>query len=255
MKVFELVNQQSFTPKRLKTPASVKYRETLKNTDHNRELLGQGSYANVYARDNDPGAVDKVAKPISPVERDGPGKGLSDGLENDAYYKYLKLITTNDRMSSNPYFPKIFDLKTFKGNDGRYTYEVNMEKLHRLTTLSLEEVKMIGDNLFTNYRAVVKDSIEALAPGGIETEDKEMIKQITKRGHLEALSNCIQGAIENQSEPATYIKDQKLKQAVMLIRGLVKKTHPHMINDAHVGNIMVRRGPFTPQLVLTDPVS
>lgn len=254
MKVFEIVTPKNFTPQKLMTPAAAKYREMLKDTRNGRSLSGEGSYANVYSNDADPGGVDKVAKPISPKDHGGQ---LIDGLEDDAYYKYLKLITTNERFSNNPYFPRVYNLKTYKGNDGRYTYEVNLEKLQKLVTLSTKEAKMLGHNLFTDYDDQVNITKEELIPGGMKTDDKRLVDQILHRIHLEAISELIQKAIQNNGEPTAHvnIKDAKFKQALTLIRGLIKKNHPHMTNDAHVGNIMVRRGPFTPQLVLTDPVS
>lgn len=57
----------------------------------------------------------------------------------------------------------------------------------------------------------------------------------------------------SQSRLATIVKDRYYKQALMLIKGMIAK-NDRMREDMHDENIMIRRGPGGPQVVITDPV-
>lgn len=264
MKLFELITRKNFKPQTMKTPAADIHRQLIRqNREHGKELVGQGSFADTYSHEKDPGSVEKLAKPISPTRMLGSAQvaqsySTKSALENDPYFQYLKLLSTNDRMSNNPYFPKVYDLKAFKGSDGRYTYTVNMERLQRFVKLSTDEIKMLGNNLFTTFQAEVQDTMKAFGVENVTDQEgyEEANEQIMHQMYATAFAGLLDRAIDRNSDPATYIKDKNLKQAVMLIRHLVKsKTKEEITNDLHVGNIMVRRGPFMPQVVITDPVS
>jgi hypothetical protein len=238
------------------TPDQLKYKQTkqtiapklkrLSQTDNSRQRIGGGVYASAYASEKDPGSVDKIADP-SEIR----------SLSTDAYYQYLDAIARNDRIANNPFFPKVFNLETFRGKDGKYTYKVNMEKLAPLKTLSLEEITRIGSELFTDFAAVYKHArteygIKDTRPTGDAHTDND--KQQTKLFlAVRAFADCFQQAAYSDSPP-TNIKNAYLKQALMFIRNILKR-NSSFAPDLHQGNMMVRRGPFAPQIVITDPIS
>ena len=173
------------------------------------------------------------------------------------------MISKNERISKNPFFPKVHDLKTFRGSDGKYTYTAEIEKLHKLETLSIDEIIMIGRNLFTNFDAAFHGDKEKQVwnshpgkPTGDDhyATDKKEYSSGLHRIALDTLAKLFDQAIDHASGVATNINNSNLKQALMLIRKLVK-ANGDMTSDIHRGNIMVRRGPFTPQIVITDPVA
>ena len=159
-------------------------------------------------------------------------------------------------MSANPCFPKVYSVKVYQDAEGKTTYTANIEKLLKLKTLELPELKMIGNKYFTDYDYQVKQMMKAhdlpnaTQKGAYEDAYKQIVYQI----HLETLTNLIDHAIGYNSNPATNVKDTHLKQAIVLIRRMVK-TSPEMTQDMHIDNAMIRRGPFAPQLVITDPVA
>jgi hypothetical protein len=237
------------------TPDQLKYKQTkqkiapkwnrLSKTDDTRSRLGGGAYADAYASEKDPGSVDKVAKPSE-----------INSLSSDAYYQFLDMLSRNDRIANNPFFPKIHKLETFRGKDGKYTYRVNMEKLSPLKTLSTEEAVRIGTELFAEYgpahKAMRKNyGIKPTRP----SEDPEQDDQGHNK-HFAAiyiLAECFQQALYSDGPP-TNILNSHLKQAITLLRNILKKRQS-FAPDLHAGNLMVRRGPFAPQIVITDPIS
>lgn len=245
MKLFELI-----------TPTDLKYRSITnrsaydkakamrKAIDRNKsEFVGNGAYASVFQSEKDPGSVQKLARPIP-------------SLTNDGYYQYLDMIAKNDRMSNNPYFPKVYGLKTFKDRAGNYTYRVNMEKLHNFNTLSTEELEMLGRKMFTNFdQRYSEDRKNWLPYEGDQNRDEEIRSSAAHKGARDALIDLIERAIHRRSKVSTNIKDPYLKQALSMLRHLVKTGNKEYMSDIHQGNIMVRRGPFTPQIVITDPLA
>lgn len=66
------------------------------------------------------------------------------------------------------------------------------------------------------------------------------------------LSRLLKGVLTNQV-PVDAIQDSKLKQALMLMKKVVKDGGGR--GDLHMSNMMARRGPYGAQLVLTDPLA
>lgn len=246
------------------TPDQLKYKDTNKNIlskwdelghkSDERQKIGQGFYADAYSSEKDPGCIDKVARP-SEVR----------SLSNDAYYQFLDMIAHNDRIASNPFFPKIYKLETYRGNTDvgqRYTYQVNMEKLAPLTSLSTEEILRIGRELFSDYDIVFKKErnryeVRGTKPSGNISKDNEQKIKFDYAYHriaILALAQCFDNAIQTDVSRSNNITNSYLNKAILLIRKILK-SNPSFLPDLHGGNLMVRRGPFAPQIVITDPVS
>lgn len=233
------------------TPDQLKYKQTKQSIEPTwnrltkpvpgRERIGSGYEADAYSNENDPGNIDKIAKP-----------GKIKSLSNDAYYQYLDALAHNERIANNPFFPRIFNLKTFRSKDGKYTYKVNMEKLNPLDTLSLEELVRIGNELFSDFNAVYQERKEGHESVNKMRTKSEYATNVLTRLAQTALAQCFHSVL-TASGPSTNIKNAHLKQAMMLIRSVLYK-NKRFVADLHKGNIMVRRGPFAPQLVITDPI-
>lgn len=252
------INELFLTPdqlkyKQTKSPINRKW-QTLVKSSPERPQLGGGKFASVYAPEKLPGSVEKVAKPE-----------WLESLADDGYYQYLDMISKNERIANNPFFPKIHNLQTFRGSDGKYTYKVELEKLHPLSSLSTEEIITIGRKLFTNFDQLFKNRKKMFDVGTNPSSDtSEYHDDTNKRQHqyesklryaaMNTLSMLFDKAIDWSSEVSTNIKDPNLKKALMMIRSIVKST-PNSTPDIHEDNIMVRRGPFAPQIVITDPIA
>lgn len=204
----------------------------------NAQQLGiNGLYGSAYHNPDDPGTVTKVVRAV-------------DDYEKDAYFKYVSALAKNDRISNNPFFPRIYKIQVTKDNEGRNMYSVEMETLLDFGTLSSEECNMIGERLFFNYAGFERDAL-ARAKEIASTERRKAIstESNAKFALLKAMGKCL----ERPEQVATYIKDPKLKAALMILQSLLKKNR-NMASDIHEGNIMVRRGPGGPHLVITDPI-
>lgn len=213
---------------------------------------GTGAYASVYSSEKDPGTVEKIAS-----------ANRARQLSDDGYYLYLDMLSHNERMQNNPYFPKIYSLKSWKDpKTYKAIYSVKMEKLVPLSKLSLEQIEAIGERIFSNFDQIKKEIYEKAkkhgyknpkSPGrALGSSDREYFEDYKiKDLALWYIAHYINSAIN--SGVTTYIIDPQLRQAVALIRGILVKREQRM-DDLHQENIMARLGPGGAQLVITDPV-
>jgi hypothetical protein len=194
-----------------------------------------GRYATTFIHPDKPFDATKIVHTV----RD-------NDVKRDPYFKYVSALAKNDRISNNPYFPRIYSVivsrKVAKAINDEVQYAVDMEALLDFDTLSKEELQMLGEKLFFNFPAYVKD-VYAKLHGKYAVNSRPL--------YVAAILYSIAKAMRH-SEVATYIKDPKLRQAMVILRSLVK--HEYVTIDIHAGNVMVRRGPGGPQLVITDPV-
>jgi hypothetical protein len=239
------------------TPDQLKYKQLDKQniaskqrelgwTDQSRQRIGGGAYADVYAAQKDPGAVDKIAK-SSEIKY----------LADDPYYEFLHMLSQNDRIANNPFFPKVFKLDTFRDASGKYTYNVNMEKLRPLSSLRTDEIMTIGRDLFTEFDSEIRGQkkklgIKGSKPTG-DPEEEQSRERTQKIVALVAFADCF-NEILMSTRPITTIKNPKLVQAMMFLQKILK-SNPDFSADLHHANLMIRRGPYGVQVVITDPIS
>lgn len=224
MRLYEITTP--LTPDKFE-PGQVPSRKSINFGMDNQEEIGSGIFGTAFSTPEEPGTVRKVVGPLHNL---------------DAYFKYLQLISKNERFTNNPYFPKIFDLqvKQFqyeKDERPYYMYAVDMERLHPLDTLSDKEIELIVDRIFYAEKAFRWSSNEL-------ADVVEKVLRQTSRAKIPAAK---------RSKFSTAIKDTKFKHAVLLLQSLFRKEQFSF--DIHTGNLMVRRGPGGPQLVITDPVA
>lgn len=199
-----------------------------------------GGHANTYINNNDPGTATRVTRTVQDIKK-------------DSYFKYLSAIAKSDRIQRNPYFPKIYSVRVVPDKHGNQMYSVEMERLLEFNTLSAEECVMLGERLFFNFTGFAKEYV-ARRRELISTQQRNTVSMKSKGTAGFVLLKAIEKCINFGEKVATYVKDPKLKEALIILRDLIKKDED-VVPDIHDGNIMIRRGPGGPQLVLTDPVA
>ena len=262
MKLFEVtpITRDQLIPKK----GSTKVGDLVKG----KEAFDAGAFATVYSDTGEPGTVRKVVQTGSKHPKEDP------------YFRFIQMITRNQRFSGNPYLPKIYDVQVRRTDKGaglnEYVYYVDMERLHPLDTLSEEEANMIGEQIIDNWNAWANQRFD---PGRDKRDPGNPLTRKQRRGgkmyhgpekYKTALFSFFKNLhmrkpyppvnpVSGEKVPSTFrnidkITDSNLKQALLFIREIMR-TDSSIFNDMHAGNIMVRRGRGIPQLVITDPVA
>lgn len=247
MRLYEIttaITPDKFTPGKVSSPKDAGF-----GLGDEQEELGSGVFGSAFSTPSEPGTVRKIVGPIDERE-----------FKNDAYFKYVQLLAKNDRFTGNPYFPRIYDVQVKKfpldPNEPTtfydYAYAVDLERLHDWGSISIPEAKMLADKMFYDFDKIASHHIQS------NTKEDHNGRKIKFYDH--ALMDFLHDLFNSFSfdKKLTIFKDKHFKQAVMLMRSLHSKTRDSgqpMFWDIHSGNIMIRRGPGGPQLVITDPVA
>lgn len=214
MKIHELLNEDQFEPQVKELPQSVPF---------NLKKMGQktiqtqhkgGAYGMATPDPNDPFMYRKKLRQPSI-------------LNNDAYYQYIKACMPY--MDSNPFFPKVYNVKIKKDPKGLTKPMYDMEKLIPMEDAYAEIGYDELDEIFRNKYLIHPES-----------EHRSMIRIINSA---------------TSQNDTSDIKDEHLIQAINLIRK-VYESNPKIFDlDMHSGNFMVRNTSTGPQLVITDPIA
>lgn len=191
----------------------------------NPDQLGSGLYANVYRRKSDPNTVTKVARAVTHKSSD------------DGYVGFIQHIID----MHNPYFPQVSELKEIVDRDGEFAgYVVRMEKLQTMHQLSDEEIDAL-------MHKILGEEVNFRTPGAVVggfTVSKSVARDTPR-----LIGAIIEDQYQNPN--SSVIKDPALLEALDMLRKLAKKGQ--YSQDLHEGNMMIRRTPYGPQLVITDP--
>lgn len=194
---------------------------------NDKKALGSGLYASVHQTQNDPNTVTKV------------GRAVTVNPSDDGYIGFVKQIIGK----KNPYFPQISELREVKDRSGTYTgFVTRMEKLTSLKDLRREELAALIHKM-TGQEPNLADPHVGI---GTLKITREMAK------HPEILIGDLVAAAYRNPDSGT-IADPALLQAIDILRQLAKAGMYE--EDIHSGNLMIRRTPYGPQLVITDPFS
>jgi len=194
-----------------------------------------GLYATTYATPDEPGTAHRIIRSAT-------------NLKSDGYFKYVSALAKNDRITKNPYFPKIYSVNVKEDEKGLARYAVEMEALLDFDSLSAEEMQMLGERMFFNFHSMLKHYRARMNELGIKDA------KLTDHKTLQfTLLKGMENLFSYSSKAMTYIKDPNLKGAMLILSSLVKKQNTNP--DIHDGNLMIRRGPGGPQIVITDPVT
>jgi len=177
--------------------------------------IGHGHFS-VVTLDDDPHFVNKRSfRVVDPKDT------------HDAYWGYVYYIIKN-KLWQNPYFPRIYDVKRIVDKDGKMHFTAKMEKLHPFNPNDIE-----GTVLPLVRRMLTKEA--RLEFGNITGQD---------------LLTLIESAVAGD-DYLKYIKDDQLIDAIKKLQ-YYRNKHPTLI-DIWSDNVMIRKSPYGPQLVFTDP--
>lgn len=267
MKLFEIV-EPVIRHKDLSKANFNAARERIVNSK-NVEYKGSGAYGTVVSHKQHAGTVIKVSK---------------TSLDEDPYMKYIVSATANGRASSNPYFPRVYSIKTYTGpmQVGHHNemYTLEMEQLEDLERCNEEELMAMGRKAFGDgFDLLVQKEVRvgASRSAGKHLKQYKWTHDIHRKLHMQnkpseqpapymiasILAKALQRAIVSAdgmgarpTDTFTAVVDPQLKQALMIIRSILRRDAGESIfADIHSGNIMCRRTAAGPQLVITDPLS
>lgn len=206
------------------------------------ERVGRGSYADAYKHKKRPGTILKVGR-------------YSSSPQSDGYLSYINEIISTNEMATNPYFPRIYDVRVYptlpdwerpKRDQPAGEYVIEMERLEPTTVLSSAEVSAIGRKIFKSWNE------EAMKSHGRTYNDGEDDQQI-RLYRARYLAVHMSAAVGKYGPNIHDVHDEKLLEAIELIERVSAK--PGMFLDMHEDNIMVRRTSIGPQLVIIDPLA
>jgi hypothetical protein len=207
----------------------------LNTTNTNRTLqdkpmaqgdVGTGTYSSVSAKKNDPFLVRKTSDTFQ-----GP---QYDAKEQDGYWTYIEGIVKNPELKDNPFFPRVYNIKTIKDPRGKAIYRADIEKLEPLTSLD--------KSLVIRYFASILN----------KEKTKEYLEKHRVRSQDGIIAECVYLIDKSASEGNyDFINNAQLAEALQYIHSLSNKFGV----DIHSENIMFRRGSYGLQLVITDPLS
>lgn len=152
----------------------------------------------------------------------------------DAFMLYALLLKKYNLAESNPFFPRIYDIKIYYDNENKKSLKYNIEKLEDLHRLSWEDVRIIYQNIF-------QKDYELKSPRDFSLKEAEIGFIVDQIGYR----------IDNRGQP-TLIKNKKLIEACDFIKKIMIKYKRQ--NDITEQNIMFRRTARGAQLVITDPL-
>lgn len=141
----------------------------------------------------------------------------------DGFEQYVDFLIKYNLMD-NVHFPKVYKVKTVTDAGGERKNFYEIEKLYPLRQMTDEELASISENVFgSSYTLVPSNIAERIEYAVTDTAWREKIKS-------ESLKNAIEALVKISKE-----SDFSL--------------------DIHEDNIMFRRTPHGPQLVISDPFS
>lgn len=147
-------------------------------------------------------------------------KSYDSNPHNDPYVNYVSQVNHYDNEShENPHFPRVHSIQSISGHDGT-VHIVKMERLHPIKDLSPEE----------------RDAMWHHAMG-----EQDKAKKHTASGKKLA------SLAERPPEEAEHLAATR-SVVDNFLGGM------HTKDDYHSGNVMARRTPTGPQLVVTDPL-
>jgi len=219
MKILELLEAEFETRQTQKQfTKSFDDAKDIRNLENSTKAsIGTGRYGRVY-NTNDPHTIIKRNHFAANPDRDG-------------YYLYATEIIKSGIAKTNPYFPRFYNIKTFKDKSGHIKYRFEMERLHTAKEVGDEIIYAITEQLF-GEEAIKKFDSKYFGSNTVSRLSEMMeIYLFTKTPN---------------------VSDEKFMEAINFIRENVIKKY-NLRSDLHSENIMFRLSPY-PQVVITDPV-
>lgn len=182
-----------------------------------------GYYSHV-TDDTDPHMINKIS------HRDDP-----------SYIYFVEYLIKNKTAQNNPHFPRIYDVTTYTDGNGKVKYKWKMEKLK----ITLHNYVNAAD------KDTAVERMQTLAEVYLNsTGVKHFEEQLGLLKTKEFLVLYFCSYIVNQY----LLKPGPYKDAIKIIEDL-SQTKGRLDKDLHGNNLMIRFGPYAPQLVIIDPFS
>jgi hypothetical protein len=164
--------------------------------------------------------------------------------DHDPFNDYVEYIVEH-KLTGNPYFPRVYNIKTVSDPNGQQSHKYTIEKLISAKELEPEEVSTLIERTFTDM--VAKDIIETSSePDNIRFYHNSETYSL----HSTWVQN-IHSAIEYGD--TSNITDENLSEAVKVIHDMIKNLK--FANDLHANNVMYRRTKYGVQPVISDPLA
>lgn len=189
-----------------------------KQSKSQEDSIGKGRYSTVRNDPKDPHMVIKKTK---------FDKNSTSYHNKDVYPQFIEELINSDQ-KMNPYFPRVYGMKSYNDKSDDKLHKFNIERLEDLRQLSAEEMDHI-------MSLIMEDDVRKA--WNIDNE--------------RMLAWFISEAIKKNSV-RKEIKDKNLYDALTFLSKFLKK---NWFLDLHSENMMFRRTPYGPQLVITDPFS
>lgn len=199
-----------------------------------KDILGKGTASVISNDKNDPHMVNKKSHDVNFNERGLPGFTMG---RYDGFRDYAKFIVDNNLAEKNPWFPRIYEMKNFSHNDsGQNVQKYKMEKLIELDDLSDDEISFLIEKMFN-----------------FETREDHPSDNLNFLTVL--ISEIINHGV-SYSEKVNNIKiiDETFLSAIKYLEEFEVQYDANFEDIFTNGNIMFRRTPHGPQLVIVDPV-
>ena len=195
-----------------------------------RGILGKGKFS-VARTDRDPHMVKKYNYRFD---------------QKDPYNEYINYIIEY-KLTDNPYFPRVYNIKRVDDPDGRTSYKYTVERLIPYTQLEVQELEAIVTNMFT------KDTAATIL-NSLKFSEKLKISDEKLKGNIHSdMAFFIQNGLYDNN--MKYFKDDNLITALREIRDIVNSSRNNLRYDMHAGNLMYRRTKYGAQPVISDPVA
>lgn len=217
-----------------------------KNRD--TEHLGSGTFSAAFHNPKQsPHDIRKVSRQM-------------DRFDIDGFYYYMHGLADNPD-NTNPYYPRFREIKVYtdehdakKAMDvftddrkDKITYSTKMEKLYPLRDMSRsEEDAMLARMLGTGYTKMVTGA------EGVNQRLANILNSQEKADYGRVLY-IIKFLLHEPDAIADDIQDADLMRATNWLREFQRTASLGF--DLHGENIMYRKTPYGPQLVITDPFS
>ena len=182
--------------------------------------LGSGALGTAIQRKKLSDVNDSEIIKVSRTAQDNPDK--------DPYIAYIKAGAA--LANGNPHIPRVHEIHSIKTKNG-HVHIIKMEKLHPVSSLNVKEHEAMHDHSFN------------------EPYDMNVGKSKQSQSILNIYGN-------NRQKIAT----PEMAEAIDLVHSTANKMkrvspNDHVDVDIHQGNIMARKTPYGPQMVITDPLA
>lgn len=217
MRLFELIQEDPFTVQDTE-------RKTLPSfatdTYRGKNYIDQGYFSSVFGHPDNPHDVVKGSKRFD---------------SEDGYEGFIRALAEDETMRDNIYMPRIRTARVITSTKtGQKSTMIRMERLQQLKALSEREAYMILVNLIGRTNAF---------------EYKETKEVDTWQRALKYFLDMHSGNMP----PSSDIINEDWLEAYNWVQRVSREKGWHM--DLHSENWMMRRTPYGPQLVITDPFS